>query len=334
MKKYFLLFATLFMIGVAATSTYSYGMFPQFEEETQSIVLHNSQNQKICKIALHKENPAADNRLFRYGDGKITIFLGTSTAGKTTLIEQQKNIEPHSLNYDLDYRSHLAGDKLIKKYAPEEFQAISEVTQQRIINVAGECNDHLKFQPKTSTEQQEKAKRALIRLKENMIREDFPKFPSEPVMIEKIFYEIVRHSQERKSVIFDAIGIGQIYNFLNTNIVAPVEVRLLFCPLSTLSKRIEIRNKKAIEEGQFSNMREGFPLWQYTRLYHAKQSSDEPTLEILKRAQAEAAFHQHLSNEIEKKPIFLQRLGFTSPEIEQVEITSRFKHYSYIIYSY
>jgi hypothetical protein len=110
---------------------------------------------------------------------------------------------------------------------------------------------------------------------------------------------------------------------------------LLFCPLNELAERIKIRNKKIIEDGEFSNRRGGFALWQYTQIYRAKKSSDELTLEILKRCEAEDAFHQYISKDMEKGTLsmFLQKLSFTSPETEEVEITSRFKHYSDIIYS-
>lgn len=92
MKKYFLLFTAAFIVFEAcliAGSSQSYGMEPQIEDDGRSIVVHNSQGQKIQKISLHGEDPAADTLYpFRgetfwvefqchhpYLDGKVYSFL-------------------------------------------------------------------------------------------------------------------------------------------------------------------------------------------------------------------------------------------------------------------
>lgn len=96
MKKYFLLFATSFIVFEAwlvAGSSSSYGMDQEPEKIHQGNVIYNSQRQKNQHISLYQEDPAADLRLYPakgetvwmeekqlqcyhpYFDGKVYSFL-------------------------------------------------------------------------------------------------------------------------------------------------------------------------------------------------------------------------------------------------------------------
>jgi hypothetical protein len=69
-KMTFLLFTTSFVAFKAclmAGSSSSYGMDPQIENDGRIIVLYNSQGEKTRKIALHGEDPTADNRFQHFG---------------------------------------------------------------------------------------------------------------------------------------------------------------------------------------------------------------------------------------------------------------------------
>jgi len=87
---------------------------------------------------------------------------------------------------------------------------------------------------------------------------------------------------------------------------------------------MQARNQKAESAGIIGDKRIGFPLMQFASLYKKRTSAAEPLLGSLKRRDVDIAFALHYPNDSSKKMEFLKALEFTSNEMKEIEITTRF----------
>ena len=324
MKKHFLLFITSFITFQAfiiVGSSVSRGMItPECDEATRSIVLYNSQGQKTRKIPFHWEHPAADNRFQRYGKASIMILLGTSTAGKTTLINSIRMKHPVIKDYSHDLILDKAERNIIKTLFPEEYNILNVVVPyEDIVNV---CYGDKIRAGNYSSEQLQLAEQTAQKIG-NMLDfndQDYQRW------LDRGTDHLILDSMNGIPIILDCVEIEEIGQIFSKNFYADVHIMITFCPLKELSKRLIKRNKEAERSQQPSDIRGEFFLWQFTELYKRRETRQEPLLQILTRNESITVFRLHATKP-ELEETFLRSLGFTSPEIDTVEITTRAPYY-------
>jgi hypothetical protein len=284
----------------------------------------------------------ADLQLHRYGKGDLIFLLGTSTSGKTTFAETLQHLEPYRFNCGIDSSINEELRKKIKNFWPQHYHALSRVTYKKKITNIIFCGDRINFKPNVSAELKDAAENARIAL-EKAINElqknsdNSKKFFHFGHFYDKVLERMIHYSRRGIPVVHDVVDFRCIQHFFSKNFHAPVRIVFVFCPLRELSNRMAKRNKLASEQGEFSESRVGFPLFQFSRLYGPKQHATTPTFEMIRRKEAEEIFDVNFpleNNEKENKEskeVFLNSLGFVSPEIDRVEITPRFRHYDTFI---
>lgn len=295
-----------------------------------AIITKNAQDQRIYKINQEVYDPFEYARFCKYGQGKILILLGTSTSGKTTLIEAIKEINPAYLDYSIDLRfCNWIANKILL-YCPNEYKILKEVIEHQHLAGVVLCNDSNKFK-KTLSFQQSIVESA-IEVTQKKLKDLGSEFTT---FVEHTCNEIIQQSLAGNSVIMDAVSYEYLNCLFSYHFCAPIQLRLVFCPLEILSERMSIRNKKARGSGDYSNVRDGFPLWQYTNLYKRENENNSKVLEMITRQQACDIFDKYLikeentqeEKERKQRDEFLESLGFSNDSINEVYMTSRFTTY-------
>ena len=242
-----------------------------------------------------------------------------------------KKKNPEYLDYgtDISFCRHDANQ--IQSFFPEEYAALQNVALSHDLSGIIFCGDQNKFIEDISD------KKASIENAIESIKNNFEeKTKSSPKFSWKeTCREIIQQSKDGHSIILDVVGIHMLEALFSFHFYAPIQIHLVFCPLSVLAERMTTRNEEAKQSGFFSNVRNKFPLWQYTRIYKPKSSEKDEVLEVLNRHEVCRIFDSHLSVEGKsaeeseaQKNKFLFSLGFYSTKIETVEITSRFEFYT------
>lgn len=279
------------------------------------------QNQSYLKFLSYKKN---ENK------GKMIILLGTSTSGKSTIINTISTVDPDILNFSIDLCFENKKADIIKTIDFDNYQTLISVLKHSEIAKIIETNDKIKYQPNVTNLQKLQVERAIAHLREK-IRKIDNLMPND--MFEMIFRNIVIAANNGDTLICDVVYPDVLYRYLFNKIVyGSVCIVLVYCPLLELSNRLSNRNHYAHISQKPSEFRRSFPLFQYIKLYKKKEFPDEPVLETLTRNDAEKVFDEQVDNlEKHRKHEFLELLGFTDNNITAVEITPRFKFYNYVI---
>lgn len=284
-----------------------------------------------------------DQKLLRSGVGNVHILFGTSTAGKTTLIDRLLSSDKKLLDYSLDRCCCRAIDADIKTKYPRLYQQIVAATNQYVYELLpynesegeeDEPGDRLISLPGATELQTAQAQSAIWELTEKINQKAFE--VDYRSILHSIFHtsfeEIIQHSQDGRSIVFDVISIRSAIELWKRQFFGPMRIQLVFLPFNELSKRMKIRNDQAVAQGTLSNQRKVFPLKQYVQLYRPIENSSELVLETLSKDQAIEAMSRHNLDKSLQVDI-LHKLGFTSPDITEVAITSRFTHYDDIVFT-
>lgn len=295
---------------------------------------------------------------FAKDQNDMIILLGTSTSGKTTLVKKIMEHDPNVENCSMDlmyWRKH--GDELKERY-PTDYDHIAAVVPHDIIsNVVYGDDFHLQKQDlpedlKVLAMESAKRMHDAEKIWDDTYNKTTPKYQQNAdskARFHSILDQIIEKTNDGKRVILDDIR-GKIVQDLKGK--APdikMTVVRVFCSMEELSRRLTLRNDAASIKGESSNLRIGFPLWQYAEIYKKRESLDEPLLETLKRSVAEKAFDAHLSDPYKKeikgvcssiaktlgyddhtKEAFLSALGF-SEGIDDVDITVRNIEHDFMI---
>lgn len=265
---------------------------------------------KIIPLSLN-----TDSRFVMYGKAPITILTGTSTAGKTTLLNLFRKFYPKFVDYSIDLFCDKAVAKTIKKFHEVEYFRIAKVleTKSMIQFILG---DNVEEIPNNILNDLLLLKSIYVK---GIPRNERSYFKSK---IYRLPFKIWKESQNGSPVIMD-------FKFLNLfemfwNLKASFTLVWVFCPLKTLSDRLKIRNLLAEQDKKLSNKRSSVALLEYAELYHKKVFPHEVTLEILKQKVAIECFQNHFpGSNTQAITDFLEKLGFESSNTEQIEITFR-----------
>lgn len=278
--------------------------------------------------------------------GDIIALVGTSTAGKTSIIKALKHLESDRLEDGVDLRTMAIGLGIINKFYPLEIAILNRVLNEPIAKAV--FSSKRSWKSGASFEEQEQAENAIKTIQEAIsdpspeLAETF-NFSFKDLEFE-MFDDAVACSRRGQNVIFDVLDFSTLSNYINDkNINEPIRVILVYCPFHELSARMEKRNKEAVESGDTDNQRIGaFPLEQFSRIYTQKKDYQN-TFELVKREQAIKAFSENFDNGIEnarrqrceeeklermsldkeqKLTKFLENLGFIDG-VDEVEIAPK-----------
>lgn len=303
-------------------------------EKTQEIFMERSFKAQI-----------ADYQHFnKHWMGTVTVLAGTSTAGKSSIIQALRQLEPDVIENGIDIAYMKKEVDFFKTNHPEETAILEKFLDPSTINLAVWNKERHWKEPISDAEKTE-AEKILKSLSE--------KYPS-PSDADGAFFENVEPqmfdeafelSRQGRSVIFDVIDIDSFARHaLMRNFNGPqLNVALVYCPFHTLSSRMEKRNQEAKRDGNLSNQRIGvFPLMQFGSIYTQKEVN-QSTLETITREQATNVFNENFDKYTafarkenqESRPdhviqkekeevlqILLTNLGFTDT-VDKVEIAPK-----------
>lgn len=287
-----------------------------------------------------------------FGKGDVIVLLGTSTAGKSSLIKSLREIEPKRIEHGIDLASRLEALNYLENNYKEEYEFLQSVLQPKKdgMNILYAIFNR-SFYFKENVSENDKAHAQKLAMK---LSEQIDKNINKPLIDCKMLDEVVEFSMCGKSSVFDIIEIESVFrHIINRRFHAPIRIALVYCPFHLLSERIAERNKKALEGKHFEEVRAGvFPLLQYAKLFRPKEKDNEIVIETITRKMVEEAFEKNFAIGVEymekmdpeelkkrdlkkehheKKSDLLQAFGFTKPGIQEVELTPRFKRYDYLI---
>lgn len=243
----------------------------------------------------------SDYRYFKqYAMGDIVVLIGTSTAGKTSIIQALKELESDRIEDGGDIRFMTADLKAMTKYNKNEIEILKRVMKTDLdIPSAVFCKER-SWKQGVSEEEKAQAEEAILKIKktgETLDKEEVGAF------FQNLELEMITDAFERSrhggTVIFDLLRIEALVEQIFTkNFNGPVRIALAYCPFHKLSSRMEKRNREAEESGQLSNQRIGaFPLLQFGEIYTQKRINQE-TLESITREQTIKAFNDNFDNGI------------------------------------
>ncbi len=283
--------------------------------------------------------------------GDIVILIGTSTAGKTSIIKALKELEPDRLEDGVDIRNqtkpYVIFLKLLKQYSPDEVEILSNLIADPLdVNIADAINDKetcgvvkerswkIGISDEEKMKGDEAIQRIIVRIESRTDEEKINHKNAFKNIRTEMFDDAFEHSRRGENVILDVLNIDLLaQQVLNRNFNGPLRAILAFCPLHELSSRMGQRNKEAAKSGDLGNQRVGvFPLEQFSELYTQKEEG-QTTLEKLKRKEVTESFEENyakgvkanllkLENKDEALAVFLNNLGFKEG-VDEVEIAPR-----------
>lgn len=329
-------------------------------------------NQMNAVFARSLKSQFADRELLHpFGQREVVILVGTSTAGKSSVIEAYKSIRSEVAEAGIDKSIRTLIIQQIRQQYPEELRLLEATLvpskdKVAILDAIFEPDTPSRYikdlDPQKKLESQVAAKTIQkgvnIKIEQDAI---------ESLLLE----DIIKNASEGKQTILDVLEIDGIYQkCINEHFQVPTRVALVYCPFHVLSERMESRNRMAMEpeNPKPSEKRMGtFPLFQYADLFGPKKNDDDFVIEILKRDVVIADFKKNFKDQIEQEKSdekgfaewinrlrekhgsdlsedeviekesvsymnkLLGKLGFTSETVESVEITPRKKKYHYFL---
>jgi len=281
--------------------------------------------------------------------GSVTVLVGTSTAGKSSIIQALKNIEPDMIEDGIDISYTKRELKFFKENYPKEFTSLEKVMDSPTISTAVFTKERHWKEPVSDAEKTN-AEQILKSLSEKW------SLPCNEAILDALFEnvepqmfdEALELSRQGRSIIFDVLSVDSFARHaLMRNFNGPqLNVALVYCPFHTLSSRMEKRNQEAQQDGNLSNQRIGaFPLLQFSEIYTQKEHN-QSTLETITREQATKAFNENFDKRIvftrnenqelrpdnviqkakeEELQFLLTNLGFTDT-VDKVEIAPKNQH--------
>lgn len=289
--------------------------------------------------------------------GDIVILIGTSTAGKTSIIKALKELEPNRLEDGGDLRNQTRPAiflKILKKYSPVDIEILSNLIEDPLDgNIADAINDKATcgvvaerlWKKGISNEEKMKGdeaiKRILVRIDSRTDEEKINQINAFENIIPEMFDDAFEHSRRGENIILDVLNIDLLaQQVLNRNFNGPLRAILTFCPFALLSSRMEERNKEALEKEDGNDRIGVFPLEQFSELYTQKEEG-QTTLEKLEREDVTKVFEKNYAEGVTAKllksedkdealAVFLKNLGFKEG-VDEVEIAPRNQEFYHAI---
>ena len=343
------------MTTLISTSTAIVIYTPQIDPSIRA----RTSMEKIQNVFMERSFRAQfqDYRYFHgHGMGDVTLLVGTSTAGKTSIIKALQDLEPDCVEDGGDLRTMSIELGLMRQYCPSQV-AVLEMVMKSLDIPKAIFSEERSWQVALSDPEKLHAEELIRQI--NAVWESLPKEEINAALKDsdlKMFDDAFERSRRGISTIFDELRVDNFARHaLMRGFNGPKRVALVYCPFHVLSSRMRQRNQEARESGKLENQRIGtFPLEQFSELYTQKPPGAS-TLEMITREQAMTAFGENFDNmvadcrakggpvppaaqiEIDKRrwcEEFLTKLGFKDGS-SYVEVSPRdVHHYDLFINSY
>ncbi len=241
------------------------------------------------------------NHFRQYGMGDIVVLVGTSTAGKTSIIKALKHLESDRHEDGIDLRGLAIDLKAMSKYNKNEIGILIKLMNTPLDVPKAIGSRERSWKTGISSQEKLEAEEAIQRIKKT--GDSFSTKEKEDVdstfqnMELEMFDDAFEYSRRGGNIIFDVLNIDVLAkHVLMRNFEGPMRVVLTYCPFHVLSSRMEQRNKEAVESGELSNQRIGeFPLMQFSQIYSQKEKGQRP-FERLTREQVTQAFDKNFDS--------------------------------------
>lgn len=239
--------------------------------------------------------------------GEVIILVGTSTAGKSSLIQALKKLDPGLLEDGGDLRFDTTFWKIAQKFSPDEIEILLKVLRNPLDIAKAMFSKERSWKAGVSVQEQEAAEEAIKRVHKNMEslsaqQKEKLEAPFKTLELEMIA-DAYAHAGRGGRVIFDVLRIDNFFtDKIFSSFNGPMNVVLAFCPFHILSPRMEKRSREAAESGEFSNERVGeFPLMQFSELYGPAKDG-EASIERLTREQVVKSFDENFDKGQKARP--------------------------------
>ena len=238
------------------------------------------------------------NHFRQYGMGDIVVLVGTSTAGKTSIVKALKQLESDRLEDGGDLRCDAINLKFMTKHNPDEIEILRKVIRTPLDIPKSIGSKERSWKIGVSLQEKLEAEEAMQRIQKTgdsfsaKEKEDLNSaFQNREL---EMFDDAFEYSRRGGNIIFDVLNIDVLAkHVLMRNFDGPMRVVLTYCPFHVLSSRMEQRNKEAVESGELSNQRIGeFPLMQFSEIYTQKEKGQR-SFERLTREQVTQAFDEN-----------------------------------------
>ena len=265
----------LFCTNVAIASDYSrnYSIYPIASlyfgfissYDTNSVFICDLENNTFKRI--RSAYISNDNRFFKYVSGRIIYLLGTSSAGKTSIINELKKQHAETQNLLYTGNDDIWSDFLYE-IAPVSFKGkINPIDLVYCVNTIffnlrqGELQDFFE------NDKVLKRNKQLLQTKEWL---DFIDMDVNTVnsMFRKYLDHVMLNVIDGKTIILDAISLEETNYLLESKFIRcqTIFVSVYSPPLTTLSHILK-RNSASFESGDLEDLRLFFPFEQYYKLY-------------------------------------------------------------------
>lgn len=241
----------------------------------------------------------------KYCMGDIVVLVGTSTSGKSSIIQALTALEPNRLEDGFDLRYFTKHLDSFKKYCLSEVDVIGRALKDSIDIPKAVLYGERSWKLAVSSLQKSKAECAIAKIKSRMDslseEEAVSVQHSFKYMEEEMFEGILERSFRGGNSIFDVSDAEPLLKYAKQRkFTAAIRVMLIYCPFSILSSRMDSRNKNAVKSGEFSNQRIGpFPLQQFSKLFGQKEQRQK-SLEVITREFAIREFSDNYDKELEQ----------------------------------
>lgn len=267
----------------------------------------------------------SDSKFFRkYWMGDIVVLVGTSTAGKTSIIRALQTLESDRKEDGGDLRILAQDVRNYQVTCPEETEVLLRAFKEPLDVSRAVFSKERAWRTGISHQEKELAEEAISKIRqhgEKLSSEEQAKFRESFENLElQMFDDAFEHSRRGGSVIFDVLKIDKLAQHLHMRkFGGPIRIVLVYCPFYELSARMQKRNQEAQESGEYSNQRVGeFPLVQFSEIYTQKKGM-QPTFELITREQALTAFNDNFERGVE----FSRREGHPMPSEEDLLFDKR-----------
>ena len=276
------------------------------------------QNELISSIKAHLSDYS---HFHKYWMGDIVVLVGTSTAGKTSIIHALKQLESNRLEDGGDLRGSQDELKALKSHNPEEIRILLSIMNEPCDVPFAIFSEQRSWKPEITSVEKQEAEKCI-----KIIKEKIKSLTTAEDKIignifknrnEKMFDDAFEYSRRGGNIIFDVLNIDELKSHaLMRKFDGPMRVVLVYCPFHILSSRMEKRNQDAIVSGKLGNQRIGaFPLVQFSQIY-SQRNAGQIGIELLTREQVTKSFDENFDNKVA-----LDRLkGNKLPSDEQILI--------------
>jgi len=237
----------------------------------------------------------------------VIVLVGTSSAGKTTIINALRAAEPEREEFGADRTSaervyrHVA--KHYKEYgvSKEDWEHIHKV----LVAERGDWQIHnaiwgdFKFKPGVSEADQQRAQKTAAALRK-VVDKFISEHPDETVKY--LVRKSLELAKKGSDVIFDTINPEDVYQDPLSSQLS-IKTVLVYCPFHVLSERVAERNRQAIADGKPQEVRAGFyPLRQFAEIFGPRKSTDSDidVIDTVSKETVEQDFNLHFAVGIEQ----------------------------------